>query len=546
MDGFTKSKRNSTARFSPKSADAVWGSYFALGQPGSDTAMTSVSGSFDPIVLAQALQVDRLVPDAYAAWRPLLLDGLQFFFARLSPARLAQIFAQQLRLPPATHPALRLVTVFRQCPTLHKLGQVMARDPRLAPEVRLNLQWLESLEPTTPMAELSVLIQRELGTVAHLEIAATALAEASVAVVVPVLWHSGAGVVPQSGVLKVLRPGVGEQLGEELEIWSVLGAFLEERCSKRGLPRLDYRHTLDSVGHLLANEIRLDQEQVHLARAAAFYADSPAVLIPALWPFCTTRITAMQRVYGRKITESGAPAATRQRLATTLSAALLAKPFWNNDPAAIFHADPHAGNLLATDDGRLAILDWALVTVLSKAQRIAVVQAVASALTQNESALLAALNMLGRVTDPEAMRFMVEDSLRQVRLGQFPGMEWLMGLLDRLGMAGLMQFPEELTLFRKALLTLTGVIGDLTEQPAMDTALVWAGLVQCLRELPSRGLVPFDSRSFGSHLSNADWLGLWAGLPTTLSRYWAGVWQEAWTARDLRQDGPLDSGGNSG
>lgn len=490
--------------------------------------MSNASGRLDRQALLEELQIAGFVPEAHAAYRPLLLDGLRFFLERLSPARQAAILAEQLRLPRATSPARRLATLFRRCPTLHKLGQVVARDRRLAPELRANLQGLESLEPTTPMAEIAAIIQRELGTVAGLEVAPTALAEASVAVVVPVVWRPLAGAAPLSGVLKVLRPGVEEQLHEELEIWAALGVFLEQRCADRQLPALDYRNTLDSIRRLLAHEIRLDREQIHLARAAAFHADSPAVLIPGLLPFCTARITAMERIEGRKVTDPGLSPDERQRLARLLIEALLAKPFWSNpSSAACFHADPHAGNLFATNDGRLAILDWALVTPLDKAQRVAVVQAVASALTQDEGGMTRALAALGNPSDPSALRAAVAAGLRQVRQGTFPGMDWLMTLLDQLGTTGAMQFPENLTLFRKALLTLTGVINDVSGQPSIDEVLILSGLMQCSRESATRWLVPFHSRAFGTHLSNADWFGLWAGLPLTVTRYWSGIWRDA-------------------
>ena len=490
--------------------------------------MANVISRLDRTGLIEELQLTQFVPEAHAAYRPLLTDGLQFFLDRLAPARLVAIVAEQLRLPRTTPPAHRLAVLFRRCPTLHKLGQVVARDRRLAPELRANLQGLESLEPTTPMAEIATLIQRELGTVAGLEVAATALAEASVAVVVPVVWRPGTGAAPQAGVLKVLRPGVEEQLYEELEIWAALGVFLEQRCADRNLPPLDYRNTLDSIRRLLANEIRLDREQAHLTQAAAFYADSPAILIPGLLPFCTARITAMERVEGHKVTDPGLSPDEQRRLARLLIEALLAKPFWSNPTSdAWFHADPHAGNLFVTGDGRLAILDWALVTPLSKAQRVAVVQAVANALTLNEGGLFHALAALGNPSDPATLHAAVAAGLRQVRQGMFPGMDWLMALLDRLGTAGAMQFPENLTLFRKSLLTLAGVISDVSGQPSMDEVLILTGLMQCSREWAVRGLAPFDSRAFGSHLSNADWFGLWAGLPLTVTRYWAEIWRDA-------------------
>jgi ubiquinone biosynthesis protein len=494
--------------------------------------MPHTNSTLDRSALAAALRIEHLVPEAHAAYRPLLTDGLLFFLERLSPQRLASILVEQLKLPRTASPSRRLVTLLRQCPTLHKLGQVVARDRRLASELRENLQELESLEPTTPMEAITAVILREWGSVAGLEVASTALAEASVAVVVPLIWRDPDSSVPRRGVFKVLRPGVEEQMHEELAIWSALGAFLEQRCADHGLPVLDYRNTLDSVRRLLAHEIRLDREQAHLTQAAAFYAGSPTVLIPQLLPFCTARMTAMERVDGRKVTDSGCSPGERRRLARILIEALTAKPFWSAELSAHFHADPHAGNLFVTGDGRLAILDWALVTPLSKAQRVAVVQAVASALILDEGGATRAIASLGYPSDETTLRAAVAAGLRQVRQGTFPGIDWLMALLDRLGTAGAMRFPEELTLFRKALLTLSGVIGDVSGQPSIDEVLIMTGLMQCGREWPTRGFAPFDSRAFGSHLSNADWFGLWAGLPMTMARYWIGMWRDALDTRD--------------
>lgn len=482
----------------------------------------------DEQALAETLGLAQLMPEAHAAYRPLLVDGLRFFLERLPPLRQARILAEQLRLPEDSSPARRLVTLLRQCPTLHKMGQVVARDQRLAPELRLHLQELESLAPTAPMEEIGAAIQREWGTIPGLEVAPTALAEGSVAVIVPAIWRESTTSTPQQGVFKVLRPGIEKQLHEELAIWSELGAFLEVRCVELGLPLLDYRHTLDSVRHLLIHEIQLDREQVHLAQAAAFYAHSPAIHIPQLWPFCTAQMTAMEQIDGCKITDSDVSPSERQRLARTLIEALIAQPFWNDaTTSAVFHADPHAGNLFVTRDGRLAILDWALITPLHKAQRIAVVQAVISALSLDESGLTRAIAGLGSSSDETAVRTAAAAALHQVRQGTFPGLDWLMALLDRLGTAGVLRFPEELTLFRKAMLTLSGVLDEVSERPSIDAVLLATGLTQFGREWPTRGFAPFDSRAFGTHLSNADGLSLWTGLPLTATRYWLGLWQDA-------------------
>lgn len=493
-----------------------------------DSGSITQSAMLDWDEFAKALDIAQLVPERYAAYRPLVTDGLFFFLSHLAPPRIAAIVEEQLALPEDASVAERVVALLHHCPTLHKLGQVVARDQRLAPELRQRLQGLESLPPTTPLPEVLAIIQAELGENAYVDVASEALAEASVAVIVPFEWHDQDSATPQEGVFKVLKPGIEARLQEELEIWSGLGVFLEERCAYHGLPVLDYRETLDSVRKLLLQEIRLDREQAHLIEAARFYADSPRVLIPRLLPFSTARMTAMERVYGGKVTDAiDLPPGERDRLATILIEALLAKPFWNAAPIAVFHADPHAGNLFVTDDGRLAILDWSLTARLSKGQREAVVQIILGAMTLDQEWICQGVAVLGRIP-PAApvLRTAVTDALAQVRRGAFPGFDWLLGLLDRLATTASMGFSEDLVLFRKALLTLSGVVTDVSRRSATDRTLMTTAITQFWYEFPGRALAPFDSRAFATHVANADLVGLWASLYLTAARFWIGTWQD--------------------
>ena len=80
-----------------------------------------------------------------------------------SPSRAAAIVGEQLALDPSTGAAERLTVLARACPALHKLGQVLARDRRLDPGLREQLQRLESMVPRVRIHVLRDQIERELG-----------------------------------------------------------------------------------------------------------------------------------------------------------------------------------------------------------------------------------------------------------------------------------------------------------------------------------------------------------------------------------------------
>ena len=384
-----------------------------------------------------AHDIAQLMPDRYVAFRALVEDGVCFFLKRLSPGRLANILTDQAEMPSMTSLAERIIIFLRRCPSLQKLGQVVARDRRLAPELRKSLQRLESSAPTIPITDVLPIIRREIGDSAKISIAHRALAEGSVGVVVPFTWRETSSPAMRHGVFKLLKPDVEDHLEEELEIWSALGPFLEERSACYGLPKLSYRETFDVVRRQLLSEIQLDHEQKHLTEAAKFYSNYPQVLIPRVLSFSTSRITAMERVYGRKVTNAHASEEERQRLAETIAEALLARPFWSPVPDVVFHADPHAGNLFQTRDGRLAVLDWSLTVQLGKTERVQIVQVVLAALALDEAGLCRAVSCLAQTRPEEStLRAVVRDALRQVRAGTYPGFDWTLLLLDRLATSG--------------------------------------------------------------------------------------------------------------
>jgi len=481
-----------------------------------------------------SIGVARFLPDSVAPWKPLLLEGLGFFLGRLSPERQHEIMLGQLMLGDQAPPEQRLGAVLSQCPTLHKLGQVVARHRSLPAGLRHQLQALESLPASVDAATVVATIHAELPADADVALADASLAEGSVAVVHPFTF-SADGVV-RHGVFKVLKPGVEARLTEELEIWSELVVRLARRGRELDLPAAGLVDVLDSVKELLALEVRLEVEQANLAAAADFHAGNPNIVIPRLLAWCTPRMTAMERVFGEKITSATLSAGARRRLAEEAVAALVARPFWSDSPFAVIHADPHAGNLLATGDGRLAVLDWSLTARLAKADREALVDAALGGLTLNASRLNAALVRLTGV-DPADPRLAeaADTALRRGRQFRLGGLEWLIDLLDDLFCGGGTDARHGLVLFRKAWLTLSGVAADLAPESRADSTLAREGLMRFVLEWPRRVFTPPGSRNFASHVSSSDLLRSWLGLCLMPARFWLG------TVADL---GPWAAGGD--
>ncbi|MBI1889831.1 MAG: hypothetical protein HYS18_04235 [Burkholderiales bacterium] len=487
--------------------------------------MTSMNPSRDAGILDIGFLdglVDEIVPATLGQWRPLVVEGIAFFLQRLSPRRLISIAAAQAALPEHADAAMRLVSLLAQCPTLHKLGQVLARHRSLSEALREQLQTLETLPPTTPLAEISQVLQEEVPQFpAGLTLGEEALAEGSVAVVLPFTWiESGSR---QHGVFKVLKPNIEQHLAEEIAIWTDLAAFLDARGAKLGLPAINYRGTLDDICQLLVNEVHLKEEQRHLQTAAALYAEEPRVLIPRVLPWCSRRVTAMTRVFGARLTDADIAPNQHRILASSLVEILLGQAFWSAEEDAFVHADLHGGNIFLTDDGRIAVLDWSLVTQVPKRHREAIVAIALGGLTLDAQKIGRAVADMGIVAaDNRELAAAVEHALdREIWRGELPGFNWLLRLLDDIAMRTSCTFPQDLLLFRKTWFSLAGVIRDIGVASSPDLPLLGIAARRFVGEYSARCMEWPNSRRFATHLSNLDLANLLASLMLVPARYWS-------------------------
>lgn len=469
----------------------------------------------------EALDLGRLVPQGYRRYRPAVVDGIAYFLENLSEERTVAILADQMVLPIDAGVEHRLVAIARHCPALHKLGQVLARDHRLPESFRSLLQTLEMMPSELGVEEAREFVEAELGPLARygIVIDQPALAEASVAVVIPFKWHDNE-VETRHGVFKLLKPGIEEKLEEDLNLLQRIGALLDERCEAYRLPRINYEDTFLQVRDLLAWEVRLDQEQAHLAAARSSFAGVPRVIIPEVHPLSTPRVTVMQRVFGRKVTDvSTQTDGQRRKLAATIVEELIARPLWSQGPT-MFHADPHAGNLFTTDDDRLAILDWSLVGFLRKEDQIALTRILLGALTLDGARIGDAIAALAdQRIDHATLVDVVRGRMNQLRDGSWPGFEWVMGLMDEAVTEAQGRFDAGLVMFRKVLQTLRGVVGDVSPDCHVDRVMMFSLVKRLAGEWYRRACAEPRSREFATHFSNLDLTQLLVSSPIIGSRY---------------------------
>src|ERR1022692_3703691 len=424
-------------------------------------------------IVDEIVPVERLVPQAYLAWRPPVRDAMMFVVARLSPARLAPKLLEQLELPLNTSAEQRLLRLIARVPGLQKLGQVIARNQHLRPALRNALARLENGIRYVRPEDVVAIIRQELGPRLEkyaVRIAPAILSEASVSAVVRFTWRDPGGGKRERGVFKVLKPHIPEYFAEDMDYLQGLAQYFADQNRQYGFPANLLPDTFKKVRRLLRHEVNFAREQKTLLEAWNLYRSMKGIRVPRLIQrLCTSRITALTEERGIKVTNAAArlPAARRRKVAEQLIEALIAVPLLSSEKDAIFHGDPHAGNLLYNNrTGELTILDWALRERLSRDQRrhLALLFLMVSlrdpAGTLNE--VLALSQQRIESTSPRrrmicrlVTRFL--DDLPARRLSS--GVDAMI-LLEHIALKGI-KFPGPLVMLSKVMLTLDGILGDI-------------------------------------------------------------------------------------
>jgi ubiquinone biosynthesis protein len=449
--------------------------------------------------IVERTQPQRAIPEVYGHYRSVVRDGIEFFLSQVDRDRLIKLVVSQLKLDPEAGTQERLLELAKRFPTLHKLGQIIARNPNIDPVVK---KWLIHLENGCYGTPLDGIMERIGGQLEQadnrerVQVQPAILSEASVGAVIAFHWKKPSPQDRIEGVFKILKPGIRQHLDEELLILEKTAAFFDENRHRYPLKDFKFLDVFREVREMLVKEIDLAAEQANLVEAARFYKDMKSIQIPQLFPFSTDAMTAMAYLKGPKITDAPLNQEQRKRCAAVLFEALVCRPLFARREPSLFHGDPHAGNILAVKDPasgvlRIGLLDWSLAGRLTKRDRVKTAQLIQAVIKKDLSGICHSVKALaiGASMDNFLQRQKSHHLvLRLVRSSEFDRLSLIkktFKLLEQLTFEGFV-FPADLMLFRKAIFTLEGVLFDLWPSFDMNAAVTQHLTTLVTQELPTR------------------------------------------------------------
>lgn len=259
-------------------------------------------------------------------------------------------------------PPPRLVrrTFERLGATYIKLGQLIASSPSMFPEPWVT-EFQHCLDQTTPLRWKTIhrALKEELGDKLETEfrwVDPEPLASASIAQVHAARLRTGEDVV-----LKVRKPGVQKVIVTDLNLLHLV-ARVAERVTP-GAAHASLAAIVEEIQNSMMEECDFLREAANI-EAFREYLDetlNTQAVAPRVYPqLSTARVLTMERFFGVPLTDAeGLRRCTDDPEELLLNA--LNTWFGSLMHCRTFHADLHAGNLMALRDGRIGFIDFGIV-----------------------------------------------------------------------------------------------------------------------------------------------------------------------------------------
>ena len=251
-------------------------------------------------------------------------------------------------------------------PIFVKFGQAIStRRDLLPPDIADELAKLQDKVPPFPAEEAIAILDDAYGQPVDevfKRFDVEPFAAASIAQVHTAQLPNGAEVI-----VKVLRPGVQEQIERDLDVLRML-AGLADRYWELG-KRLRPLEVVAEYEQTIIDELDLMREAANAAQLKRNFAGSDMLCVPDVyWDFCRPEVLVQERIYGIPISDMDAlrEAGTNiQVLAENGVEIFFTQVFRHN----FFHADMHPGNIFVIttdpDKPKYAAVDFGIVGTLN-------------------------------------------------------------------------------------------------------------------------------------------------------------------------------------
>lgn len=361
-----------------------------------------------------------------------------------------------------------------------KFGQLLSIMSNVMPKAYGDL--LESLQdhaPESPVDSTKQIIMSDLGkSVDELfsDFPETPIASASIGQVYAATLKTG-----QKVAVKVQHKNIEELAKADLKIiermMNRIGYFVK-------INGLDFVY--EQIAKMIIDELDFEKERASMKIIGSNLTDNQTIRVPDVYEeMCSKRILTTSFEEGVKITQVDQIkewGVSTEHLAKELILAFCQMVLSDG----VYHADPHPGNILVNEKGKIILLDFGATAILTEKTRKEIPRLLQAALSQNYDGVLNSLQKMGFIgdqTDSRKVAKKIVDAfgkflssevdvekfkINDVRIEDIKGSS-IEGLLKELSIKELtktVQVPKDWVLLNRTLVLVGGISNEIA--PNLD------------------------------------------------------------------------------
>lgn len=379
-----------------------------------------------------------------------------------------------------THHARIRLALTELGPTFIKFGQLLSTRPDLiGPELAEELERLQTDAPSDSFENIKEIIESEQGRPLEeifLEFEPEPIASASIGQVhraklsadqFPCSFKSHASSYKSNGsvtpasidvVVKIRHKGIERIVETDLDILAGLAQLAEKLEDFKNYQPVS---VVREISRTMRRELDFAREERNLLQFRSLFKKDPLVVIPEpISQLCTSRMLTMQYVSGtslhtmRNAPPTGVDAVEVARIGANLYLTMI----FNH---GFYHADPHPGNIIVTEDGGIGLLDFGMVGRISEQLREDIEAMLVAIVSQDVLMLTTLIKRVGRCPmdlNESALANDVADFVGQYSTQVVSQFDMSGALNDFLSLVRRFRItlPSEASLLIKVLVTLEG------------------------------------------------------------------------------------------
>jgi len=379
-------------------------------------------------------------------------------------------------------------------PGFVKIAQILASRSDLIPEPYLTaLGTLTDQVPPIPFAQVHGILSRSWGVAPETlleKLDPAPLAAGSLGQVHRARFEG------RDVVVKVLRPGVEEIVARDVRLAHRIVDFVYARFPHHHI--LGFKVVLNEFGVHVPEEMDFTREAMQCRRMRERFLDEPRLRIPRVEEALTRHdVLVLEYLPGTRIDRLQDRVASGEIVPTRLVETLVESYGRMMLRDGVFHADPHPGNLLVDERGRIILLDFGMVIDVDLTTRRALFQTIIAAIRRDAEATADGFFTLGLVAPgtPRDTMIALVRTLLEIAYSESAMQERARALADRI-LRELFDWPivlpGELVYFARTAALIEGV--GARYDPSFNSIRVASPVVIRLRRELIVALIGEDAR----------------------------------------------------